>query len=164
MKPLYSLLIPLVFLFCFRCENHFKSIPPGHITIGEIRFTGSDGGEKRTRFMYSVPNGYNPEKSFPVVVALHGGGDNAAAFHDFWKSVTDTLGFVLLTPQGEERGAEDFGWTWGRDGDRTAMICLDILRKEVRVDDERIYIAGFSSAADLWKPAWKGMRCLPKKN
>jgi hypothetical protein len=34
---------------------------------------------------------------------LHGYGSNAKAFHYLWKSVTDTMGFVLLTPQGDTR-------------------------------------------------------------
>jgi phospholipase/carboxylesterase len=129
--------------------NHFKPIPPGCATLGEVRFRGSNGGDKKTRFIYSVPNGYTPKKSFPVVVALHGGGDNAAAFHDLWKSVTDSMGFVLLTPQGENPGPENFGWTWGRDDERAVLICLDVLRKEVHVDEERIYAAGFSAGGRL---------------
>jgi poly(3-hydroxybutyrate) depolymerase len=149
MNPLNRFLIILTFLSYLRCTDHFKSISPGQITIGEIRFTGSDGGEKKTRFTYSVPNGYTPGKSFPAVIALHGGGDNMTAFHDLWKSVTDSMGFVLLTPQGDSPGPQNFGWTWGVDGERVVLICRDIVRKAVHVDNQRTYVAGFSAGGRL---------------
>jgi len=98
---------------------------------------------------YFVPDKYTPEQAWPLVVALHGYGDNAAAFHDLWKSVTDSLGFVLLTPQGEERTQEGFGWAWGSNAERAVQISIDIVRKVVHVDPKRIYLTGFSLGGSL---------------
>ena len=143
------LLLLLGMITCIRCGDQFQSIPPGQVTIGEIEYPSADGGKKKSRFMYSVPNAYAPGKSFPFVIALHGGGDNMAAFHDLWKSATDSLGFVLLTPQGDIPGPQNFGWTWGADGERAVLICRDIVRKAVHVEDQRTYVAGFSAGGRL---------------
>lgn len=46
---------------------------------------------KNTKNLYFMPDKYTPKQTWPLVVALHGYGDNATAFHDLWKSVTDSL-------------------------------------------------------------------------
>ena len=80
---------------------------------------------------------------------MHGYGSNAEAFHDIWKPVTDSLGFVLLTPRGQKKIEEDFGWKWGDDAIRTIQLSMDIVQKKVNIDKRRIYIAGFSMGGEL---------------
>jgi phospholipase/carboxylesterase len=145
----YKLPVVLALFSLVGCAEQFKPIPPGYITIGEIQFNSSRGEAIKTRFLYSVPIGYTPEKSYPLVIALHGGGDNMVAFHDLWKSVTDTMGFVLLTPQGDSPGPQNSGWTWGANGERAALICMDVVRKSVHLNDRRMYVAGFSAGGRL---------------
>ena len=83
------------------------------------------------------------------MVALHGSGSNTIAFHDLWKSTTDMLGFVLLTPQGESKTSEGFGWDWGVNAGSSVLISIDIVRESVNVDPRRIYVTGFSSGGSL---------------
>ena len=142
--------ISLMFLLFFMwCGSRYDPVPPKHVTIAKIDFAGVGGHHISTNIIYSVPQGYTPKKAFPVVIALHGSGSNAAAFHDLWKTVTDTSGFVLLTPQGEEKTEENIGWRWGENAERSVLVGLDILRKAVHVDPKRIYIVGFSSGGRL---------------
>jgi len=131
------------------CGKSYDTVLPKSVIPGEINFQGINGENVHTTFLYSVPQNYHSKNSYPMIVALHGGGSNAAAFHDLWKSTTDSLGFVLLTPQGEDTAEAGFGWNWGDNAERSVMICMDIVRKAVHVDPKRIYIVGFSSGGRL---------------
>ena len=133
----------------FGCGANYEKIEPGTLTTIQVKFRGPEGSDQQTTCLYSVPNRYVPDETWPLVVALHGHGSNAAAFHDLWKSVTDSLGFVLLTPQGENRAAEGLGWGWGNGAERAIQIAIDIVRKAVNIDPARIYLTGFSSGGAI---------------
>jgi len=137
------------FLILLGCGKMHDYIEPRSITTIQVNFKDQSGSARNTMSLYSVPNKYAPEQAWPLVVALHGHGDTAAAFHDLWKSVTDSLGFVLLTPQGEERAQQGFGWTWGNSAERAVQISIDIVRKAVHVDPQRVYLTGFSLGGSL---------------
>jgi predicted esterase len=133
------------FFLLLSCGRSYDPIPPRQVTAGEIHFQGAQGKPVQNTFLYSVPVNYHPKNSFPMIVALHGGGSNAVAFHDLWKSTTDSLGFVLLTPRGDAGDETGIGRSWGENAEQSVMISIDIVRKAVHVDPKRIYIAGFSS-------------------
>jgi len=95
-----------LFLILFGCGKKYEYIAPRSVTTIQVNFKNQSGSAGNTISLYSVHDKYTPEQAWPLIVALHGYGDHAAAFHDLWKSVTDSLGFVLLTPQGEERMQE----------------------------------------------------------
>jgi poly(3-hydroxybutyrate) depolymerase len=59
------------------------------------------------------------------------------------------MGFVLLTPQGEDRTKEGFGWAWGKNAERSVEISIDIVRKAIHIDHKRIYLTGFSAGGAL---------------
>ena len=131
------------------CSNQYEQIPPKFITSGNINFAGIDGNKKSIKFLYSVPHNYDINRSFPLIIALHGDGSNAEAFHDLWKSVTDTLGFVLLVPQGENNIESGIGWSWGNNADRSVLMCVDLIQEKVNINRKRIYLTGFSSGGRL---------------
>ena len=93
----------LLFLILLGCEKKYDYIEPRAVATIQVNFKDQSGCARNTMSLYSVPDQYTPEQAWTVVVALYGYGDTAASFHDLWKSITDSLGFVLLTPQGEER-------------------------------------------------------------
>jgi len=140
--------IPL-FLILLGCGKKYGYIEPRSVATIQVKFKDHSGSARNTISLYSVPDQYTPEQAWPLVVALHGYGDTAASFHDLWKSVTDSLGFVLLTPQGEDRTKEGFGWTWGSSAERAVQISVDIVRKAVHVDPRRVYLTGFSLGGSL---------------
>jgi predicted esterase len=97
-----KLLKLLLFFSLFSgCGNEYGFIEPCTTTSVEIHFRELTGNTKSINCLYSVPVNYNPEKAWPLIITLHGDGSNAVAFHYLWKPVTDSAGFVLLTPQGE---------------------------------------------------------------
>jgi predicted esterase len=131
------------------CTVHYPEIPPGRVLAAEVPFKPENGEPATVRFLFSVPSRYGPRHAFPLVVALHGGGDCAAAFHDLWKPASDSLGFVLLTPQGDERGAEGFGWTWGDRAEQSVQTAMDALLRSVRINRDRVFVVGFSRGGTL---------------
>jgi len=148
-KNIQILLTAILLVFISGCSNQYKPIPPNKMTIEEVRFAGVNGGEVNTKIIYSVPNHYNCKKSSPLIVALHGNGSNADAFHDLWKPVTDDMGFVLLTPQGENMFEDGFGWTWGDNAERSVLTAIEIVCQSINIDREKIYLAGFSAGGRL---------------
>ena len=141
-------IIIIIFIF-LNCTDNYPPIKPCFITSGEIEFNGINGTKKHVKFLYSVPKEYTPQKSWPLVIALHGHGANAAAFHDLWKAVTDSSGFVLLTPQGDEKIGEAFAWKWGNNAERAILICMDLVRKKVHINPRQVYLTGFSAGGNL---------------
>jgi len=138
-----------LFLILLGCGKKYEYIEPRSVATIQVNFKDQNGSARNTVSLYSVPDKYTPEQAWPLVVALHGYGDTATAFHNLWKSVTDSLGFVLLTPQGEERTKEGFGWTWGSNAERAVQISIDIARGAVHIDQGRIYLTGFSLGGSL---------------
>ncbi|MEJ2627973.1 MAG: PHB depolymerase family esterase [bacterium] len=131
------------------CSPKYPDCKPGAMLSGEVTFAAENGKEKIGHFVYSVPLSYDSKTSWPLIITLHGYGSNALAFHDLWKTVTDTMGFVLLTPQGDVSVENNFGWTWGDDSERLILTCLELISQEIHIDPDRVYLAGFSAGGRL---------------
>ena len=142
-------LLLLLIAYSSRCRKTYEPLQPGLITKAEAHFNGSNGQQKTIQFLFSVPVNYENKKAYPFVVALHGDGSNAAAFHDLWKPVTDSLGMVLLTPQGEHTIVEGLGFGWGNNAERSVLICIDIVKDLAHIDSEHVFVAGFSKGGSL---------------
>lgn len=138
-----------MFLIIIHCRDKYSDFEPGLTLTGEVKFKTKNATEKIGKFVYSIPTGYNSKTSWPLIIALHGYGSNAMAFHDLWKSLTDTTGFVLLIPQGDLSVENNFGWTWGDDSEQFILTCLDLISKEIHIDRNRIYLIGFSAGGRL---------------
>lgn len=139
-----------VIFFLISCSS-FDEITPGTTKAKQINSINKTGISIKTNLFYSVPDDYNPKKSFPLIVCLHGTGSNSVTFHDLFKPVTNDMGFVLLTPQGSKMTEENFGWTWGENADQSILNSIDFIRKTVNINISQIYILGFSSGGSL---AW----------
>jgi predicted peptidase len=108
-------------------------------------FTDADG--KEAKYVLFVPADYKGDKSYPLILFLHGAGETGA---DGQKQVQVGLGPVVkkeektfpafvLFPQSQER-------TWKADS-KDAQRALDILaavQKEYKIDDKRLYLTGLS--------------------
>lgn len=113
-------------------------------------------GFTRTYRLY-VPQGYDPLKSYPVVIAIHG-AFSTAAYHEQrtgFSSLADEEGFVVIYPN----GIGLFGWLqhWNAghccgkaladDVDDVGFILatLDDAASKVSIDRTRVYVTGFSN-------------------
>lgn len=113
------------------------------------------GGLKRTYSLY-LPKDYDPAKKYPLVMALHGGGGNAAKWPPYtnhcFEHLSDRDGFILVYPEGidgqwnDKRGVEHFK-AQKEDIDDVGFLSalLDFLAGTYAVDRDRIYVLGASN-------------------
>ncbi len=137
----------ILFLAGLNCSSS-RTPEPGSTIEAVITIKGT-GTPIQTRAIYSVPPQYDQDIPAPLLIALHGYGANAAAFHDLWKPVTDSLGFVLLTPQGDIPLGGNFSWSWSGNAEKIVLASLDVVRKHVFIHPTEIYLAGFSMGGSL---------------
>jgi poly(3-hydroxybutyrate) depolymerase len=131
------------------------TFPAVAVGTAELRQTICADGVARPWVLY-IPPSYDPQRPTPLVVYLHGGvsqleieGDPLAyARENEWTEAAQEHGWLVLYPFGQE------GATWW---DEVGMVnirnLLRTVKREYNVDDDRVYMAGFSdgaSAAFCW--------------
>ncbi len=111
------------------------------------------------KYKVHLPAGYDREKSYPVVIYVHGGGgDMRAAYMDNVDKAADKFGFILAIPEGTGevklgrlRGTWNGGsWAEGSccgNADDIGFISkmIDELKIKFNVDAKRIYATGISN-------------------
>jgi phospholipase/carboxylesterase len=109
-----------------------------------------------------LPENYDPKKSYPLVVGLHGFGSNPEQFIRIWRKF-GLVDFILATPQGPYPVAQgsEIGYSWltnDAESEKTAQKSMEIsedyvknvvinLHKKYKVSDT--YLLGFSQGAGL---------------
>jgi predicted esterase len=126
---------------------------------GKDPFAGRTGDLKRHYFFKEagevmpyrvfVPSKYDGSKAFPLIVALHGlGGSEASMFGQNYAMLepAEKRGYIVVAPLGYRVDGY-----YGRTGDRRAkfseadvMNVLAIVRKDYKIDPDRIYLMGHS--------------------
>ena len=103
---------------------------------------------KDVKYVVYVPPTYDPKTATPTIVFLNGMGEcgtdgfrqitaglGAAVMHD-----VDKWPFIIVFPQKQESGAK-----WEDDAEQAvAMAALDAARRELNVDQSRLYLTGIS--------------------
>ncbi len=101
-------------------------------------FLDDDGGH----CLY-VPETYDVQNDWPLVVALHGGGGSGRDFVWAWLREARSRGFLLLAP-----GAAGRTWSFGELTDATAISKqIDTITERWRVDRRRMLLTGISDGA-----------------
>jgi predicted esterase len=143
----HLIILLVLFFLSAQCSKKKSTFQQDSTTQIQITIPTTEGSIESV-VLLSHPSSYKKQKSFPLLIALHGYGSNAHAFHDLWKPVTDSLGFVLLTPQGEE-AVSNFGWGWGEYGEKIVLSALDMIQRQMFIHSGKIFLAGFSQGGSL---------------
>ena len=97
--------------------------------------------KQRGGFSLYVPETYDPERSYPVVFALHGGSGHGSTYLWSWLRTARTEDLVLVSPT-------SVGGTWaimGPDQDSPNLHrILESIRGIVNVDERRLLLTGMS--------------------
>jgi len=123
--------------------------------IGEFSFRSSADG-REIQGWYLLPPGYDPSRSWPAILEVHGGPH--AAYGPRWdieKQLYAAAGYVVVmvnprgsTGYGSDFIAEIFGAYPGKDvGDLDAA--MDAVAPRLNLDPERLYVAGGSGGGVL---------------
>ena len=114
------------------------------------------GGLTRDYLEY-VPSIYNGSTPVPIVLCLHGLGDNMNNFFGIgMKFIADTANFIVITPEAKvdalaggtawNSGASYFGFQFSQTVNDVGFLnaLLDTLIANYNIDQTRIYACGFS--------------------
>ena len=97
---------------------------------------GARGG-----FSVYVPEYYQPDRAWPLVMALHGGSGNGRAFLWNWLAAARTAGAILVAPTA-------IGETWALMGDDpdgpNLTRILGLIGERWRLDRDRLLLTGLS--------------------
>jgi predicted esterase len=94
-----------------------------------------------------TPDTFNPDKTYPLFIALHGGSENIQIFKDRWRSRKLSEEFITAYPQSSQVIAMNGFW-WHENIERTRKEIAEAYQKvvsEYPVDRDNIIIGGFSS-------------------
>lgn len=113
---------------------------PTHDKVGVMQF-GAEGDSERGGFWLYVPENYSPDRSWPLVMALHGGSGTGRQFLWSWLRDARSLGAILVAPTA-------IGNTWaisGEDHDTPNLRrILEFVQSEWNVDARRLLLTGMS--------------------
>lgn len=97
--------------------------------------------KKHAEYSLYVPENYDPEKRWPLIIALHGGHGRGDDYLLTWLRIAKSRGCIVLAPK-------SFGQTWsiqqpGLDI-RSILSMLDDVMEEYSINTSRILVSGLS--------------------
>ncbi|MBW8331843.1 MAG: hypothetical protein K0M40_07475 [Prolixibacteraceae bacterium] len=103
-----------------------------------------------------VPENYDPSKSYPLVMFLHGMGNNQTVYLDFYnKDIQQKNPCFVYTPKTPTDWGDWSGWSWDGSGfsslsipTQTAVHVLDSLISKYPIDTNRLYVYGISMGGE----------------
>lgn len=108
----------------------------------DLSKTGSpqpvDLEKPQTRYWLQLPSDYTADRSWPVMVMLHGAGDTAENFAKCWSAGGNAAKFILAAVKSRGQAWDD------SDGDLILGV-LDDVKKKLKIDPERQLLLGYSS-------------------
>ena len=100
-----------------------------------------DAGSGHGAYTLYVPENYTPSRSWPVVVALHGGYGRGEEYVFSWLRPAKSRGFLVLAPS-----SSDVTWSILRPPvDAGAILAaLDDAGQDYAIDPKRVFLSGLS--------------------
>ena len=115
---------------------------PGHAATFRIEPTENCAGA-----IGLVPPEYHQTRDWPLVIAFPQTGGDPAAWLRWWQPQAEIHGFIVVMPLvGTETG--ETTWTASAIEHQQVMNLLRTVRLGLRIDDERIYVAGHGTGGE----------------
>ena len=126
----------------------------GSVTTGLSTRVVVSGGVERCYLLYAPP-GFSPTAKVPVLFALHGLAGTPQGFRSMtgWEEIADRETFLVIYPHGSS-----FPLRWNTspafnieetDDVRFIVDMLRDLSQIARVDEDRVYVTGFSNGGGM---------------
>jgi polyhydroxybutyrate depolymerase len=118
-----------------------------------------DGTERR--YIVQIPPTHRPEEKAPVLFMLHDSGDKPEQYGREGLGISQMAarkGWIAVFPQGSEKHDKGYRWSHGLcfpdDRKKTDEVgffraLIEQLKKDVKVDDRRLYAMGFGSGGHM---------------
>jgi phospholipase/carboxylesterase len=104
-------------------------------------FTHHEHTDTRGKYSLYVPENYAPNRSWPLIICLHGGYGQGYEYIWTWLRSARTKGYILLSPKSL---AETWTMTMNSPDTRSVMQMLDEVCAAYSIDRSRIYLTGLS--------------------
>jgi phospholipase/carboxylesterase len=98
-------------------------------------------GERGAYTVY-VPEAYHTDRTWPLLLTLHGGGGNDEDFLWTWLKYAKSHGYLLVS-------AKSFGPTWYAWDAPSLFLILEEMQARYRVDPQRILLTGLSDGGSF---------------
>jgi predicted esterase len=109
------------------------------------RLAAQQGSE--SRYEVFVPEGFQKDKTYPLFIALHGGGENIEVFKPVWTSGKMKAEFVVVYVQSSQK-ISMHGYNWTEDievSKREISRAYKKVIEEYPIDRKKVIVGGFSS-------------------
>ena len=120
---------------------------------GQVDFTIQAAGMQT--FIH-LPTGYNPKKSYPLIITLHGAGGNGQNLRDAWANTRADwgakvrAGYIVAGPTWQPAR----WWLWPQSND--IITLLREVKNTYNVDTNRVLLSGFSNGGhSTWSVGMK---------
>jgi predicted esterase len=92
-----------------------------------------------------LPDGFDPGKKYPLLIAMHGFGGEPVNFSKAFKGAGNKKGYIVCCPYAPEvMGQASFNWGEWDQADKRIMETIVFLKGKYNIDEKRMIIAGFS--------------------
>src|SRR5262245_7751167 len=119
---------------------------PGEVSSPIEAGTHSLGQRKRRDAILHVPKSADPDRPAPLIVFLHGAGQDEQLGMRRLSALADQFGFLLLSPASEDGTWDAIEGSYGHDV-RALDWCLARSFEKRRVNPKKIALSGFSDGA-----------------
>ncbi|MFQ5712854.1 MAG: hypothetical protein ACE5GU_02360 [Candidatus Scalinduaceae bacterium] len=97
---------------------------------------------KKGEYIVYIPKGYDPKKTWPLIMSLHGVGESGLAYIRLWLSYSKHDNkYIFICPYYAS------GYWWEEDANNLIINALRRACIDYNVDTNRVYLTGFSSRA-----------------
>lgn len=94
--------------------------------------------------VYSPPK-VDSSRPMPLLIALHGDGENAEDIADAYRNVAAEFGVLLVAPRAVvEAPQKGFTWETAAGADFIVLRTIEALVKQYKIDERRIVLSGYS--------------------
>lgn len=91
-----------------------------------------------------LPEGYTPERRWPVFIGVHGSGGSGLDCWNVWQRYADQEGFILVCPSlADESG----GW-FQKEGEEALNLILHAVYEDYAIETD-FFLAGFSAGGQF---------------
>lgn len=97
-------------------------------------------GEKKGEYFVYIPSHYAPDRSWPMILALHGVGGRGLDQAMAWlRSSAHNDEFIFIAP------TYSHGLWWKDEAEKLILAVFDTVKRDYNIDTDRVYLTGFSS-------------------
>ncbi|GJL67134.1 MAG: hypothetical protein NPIRA05_21050 [Nitrospirales bacterium] len=113
--------------------ERFSQQPVGPQPSKEITVRG-----RQYRYSLYIPSSYDPGKSYPLIMCLHGAGFTGESYLERWVPRLNDK-YILVCP------TISMGAWWSRSAEELVLKIVNMLQADYHIDRDRVFLTGMSN-------------------